>query len=267
MKQTEERKQVILDMLKRDKQIYVSDLSQVFDVSSVTIRKDLQSLEEQGLLKRIHGGATTPSDSKTSVESTLEELQHLRTTEKRAIARRAYELVNDGEALLLDASTTTRELAYLLREGDKKNLTVITPALQIALDLAFCDHIQVIQLGGIVRRSLLTTMGPMTISSLNCIHVDKAFIGANGIDPVAGISTQNLLECEVKRHVLEASTRSYVLADSSKMGCVALGIIAPLNQVDCIITDSLVTPALVSAIEAVGVDVILAESEPAPAKP
>lgn len=136
MKQTEERKQLILERLSRENRVYVSDLSQALEVSEVTIRKDLQELEVRGMLRRVHGGATTLGPGKISVESTLDELVQINMEEKRAIARAAYQYVTDGDALLLDASTTTRELAHLLREERFQNLTVITTALQIALELA-----------------------------------------------------------------------------------------------------------------------------------
>lgn len=262
MKQTDERKQAILDRLTRENHIYVSDLSQEFDVSEVTIRKDLQELEERGALHRVHGGATSLRPDKVSVESTLDELEQIHVEEKRAIAAAAFAHVEDGDALLLDASTTTRELAHLLRGGKFKYLTVITTALQIAQELAPCENIQVIQIGGIIRRSLVTTMGPMATEALRKLHADKSFIGVNGVDPHVGLTTQNMLECEVKRHMIEASTQSFVLADSSKMGIIALGVIAPLNRVDYIITDSKISPALIQKAEETGVDVIAAPVRP-----
>lgn len=260
MRQTDERKQAILDRLTEEKRVYVSDLSQEFDVSEVTIRKDLKELEERGELRRVHGGATVVAPGKVAVESTLDELIQIHMAEKRAIARAAYERICDGDALLLDASTTTRELACLLGEGTHKNITVITTALQIAQKLAPCEHIQVIQIGGIIRRSLLTAMGPMATEALRGIHADKAFIGVNGIDPLAGLTTQNMLECEVKRHMIESATQSFVLADSSKMCCIALGVICPVNRVDYVVTDAAAPPSVVKRLEDCGVEVVSAQA-------
>lgn len=259
MKQTDERKHAILERLARENKVYVVDLSKEFEVSEVTIRKDLQELEERGDLRRVHGGAVALRPDRVSVESCLDELGTIRMPEKRAIAQAAYKYVSDGDALLLDASTTTMELARLLRDGNRKELTVITTALQVSMELTPCEHIQVIQVGGIIRRSLLTSMGPMATSALKNLHADKAFIGVNGVDPQVGLTTQNMLECEVKRHMIDASTQSFVLADSSKMGCLALGVIAPLNQVDFIVTDAQIRKEFIHKIEERGVDVIVAE--------
>lgn len=262
MRQTDERKQAILDRLAENKRVYVSDLSQEFDVSEVTIRKDLKELEERGELRRVHGGATGVAHSKVAVESTLDELIQIHMAEKRAIAKAAYERISDGDALLLDASTTTRELAHLLAESKHKNITVITTALQIAQELAPCEHIQVIQIGGIIRRSLLTAMGPMATQALRGLHADKAFIGVNGVDIQVGLTTQNMLECEIKHHMIESATQSFVLADSSKMCCIALGVICPVSRVDYIVTDAEGAPGgMIQRLEECGVEVISAPQE------
>lgn len=256
MKQVEERKQAIAERLARENRVYVSDLSREFDVSEVTIRKDLKELEERGVLRRTHGGAANLD--KGSVEPPLDELVQIHMEEKRSIARTAYRFVSDGDSLLLDASSTTRELVHLLREGEKKDLTVITTAIQVAQELSPCEHIQVIQIGGLVRRSLVTVMGPMATEALRNLHADKAFIGVNGVDAQVGLTTQNMLECEIKRHIIEASTQSFVLADASKMRCVALGVICPVSRVDYILTDPGVSPTYVSALEDSGADVVVA---------
>ena len=258
MRQTEERKQTILERLNRENRVYVSDLSQALEVSEVTIRKDLKELEERGALRRTHGGAAN-LEEKGAVEPSLDKLLQVHTEEKRAIARGAYKFLEDGDSLLLDASSTVRELAHLIRDGDRRELNVITPALHVAQGLSSCEHVQVIQIGGMVRRSLVTAMGPIATEDLRGLHVDKAFIGVNGIDPAVGLTTQNILECEVKRHIVEACTQSFVLADSSKMRCVALGVICPVGRADYIITDAEVSPAFAGKLEECGARVIVAE--------
>ncbi len=171
------------------------------------------------------------------------------------IARAVTRRFKRGESI-----TTTRELAHLLRDSRFTSLTVITTALQISQELAPCEYIQVIQIGGIIRRSLFTSMGPMATEALRNLHADKAFIGVNGVDPQVGLTTQNMLECEIKRHMIEASTQSFVLADASKMGCIALGVIAPLNRVDYVVTDQGVPTLTARKIEEAGVDVVIAEA-------
>lgn len=257
MKQAEERKQFILEKLNRENRIYVSELSQIFDVSEVTIRKDLQELEARGLLRRMHGGAATME--KSAVEPTLDVLAEIHVAEKKKIAQSAYQFISDGDSLLLDASTTVRELVSLIRDGARKDLTIITTAIEVSRELAPCEHVQVIQMGGLVRRSLVTVMGPLTTANLAGLHADKAFIGVNGVDPQHGLTTQHMLECEVKKNMIEASTQSFVLADSSKMRSVALGVICPTGRVDFIITDGGVPTAFVEALEGSGVEVVVAD--------
>lgn len=255
MKRNAERKQAILECLKKDNRIYVTDLSEKFSVSEVTIRKDLQELEYRGLLQRIHGGAALLD--KAAIEPTLDELQ-INMEEKRAIAQVAYSFIEDRDTLLLDASTTTRELAHLIRKGERRNLTVITTALQISQELADSDNIQVVQIGGTIRKSLYTTMGPMATDELQSLHADKAFIGVNGIDPAVGLTTQHMLECQIKQHIINASACSFVLADASKMSKITLNVICPTSGVDYIITDEGISPAFAKKLRESGVEVVIA---------
>lgn len=258
MKQTVERKQSILDCLKKDNRIYVSELSVKFGVSEVTIRKDLQELESKGLLQRVHGGATVMD--KVAIEPCLDELQQINMEEKRAIAKVAYSYITDNDTVLLDCSTTTRELAHLIRTGERRNLTIITTALQISQELAYSDDIQVVQIGGNIRRSLYTAMGPLATAALQSLHTDKAFIGVNGIDPGVGLTTQNMLESEIKQHIINASTQSFLLADASKMRKIALSVICPINRVDYIITNDSISPAFVRQLKDCGVEVVIEQT-------
>lgn len=258
MKQVEKRKQAILTRLQQHERIYVADLSREFDISEVTIRKDLKELEERGALRRIHGGAARLT--KAAIEMSLSEMQKINVAEKRLIAMEAYKHISDNDALLLDASTTNQELAYLLRDGDKKGLTVITTAIHTAYELAPCRHIEVVQIGGIIRRTLFTTMGPIATTTIRGLHVDKAFIGVNGIDIKTGYTTQNLFECELKRCIIESASQSYVLADSSKMKVITLGVICPISGVDFLITDSGIDPLYRNELERTGVELIVAEA-------
>lgn len=259
MKQNDTRKNDILAILKRENKVHVPDLSERFGVSEVTIRKDLKELEDRGLLRRVHGGAECIRQDRVAVESTLSELVTLHPAEKRAIARRAFGFIEDGDAILLDASTTTRELAHLLRDSDLADLTVITPSAEIAIELVACPHIQVILIGGIMRPSLNTTMGPIATDTLKQLHADKAFIGVNGVDVQVGLTTQNILECEMKRCIIEASTRSFVLADASKLNAIALGVIGAVSAVDYIVTEATISSRLKAKLEERGVEVVTVE--------
>jgi len=259
MKQTDERKKSILEQLQRNGKIYVSDLSADYNISEVTIRKDLQDLEDQGLLHRVHGGAILIQPERTAVESTLDQLAALHKTEKQQIAKAALPFVEDGDSLLFDTSTSARELARLVMKEPFNSLTIITTSLQLSQELAVCKNINVIQIGGVVRSTLYTTMGPIATETLRELHVDKSFIGVNGVDPKVGLTTQNLLECEVKRNIINASTQSFVLADYSKMYCITMSVIVPVNGVDYIITDKNSPAEIVHQLREKGVQVIIAE--------
>lgn len=258
MRQVDERKNDILAQLEQDNKVYVTELGQKFNVSEVTIRKDLKELEERGLLKRVHGGAERIRHGRVAVESTYSELIEQHIDEKLAIGKKALEVVESGDALLFDGSTTTLQLAKELAASQTTGLTIITPSLEIARTLCVRDDFQVIITGGIIRPSLATCMGPIATDTLHGLHADKGFIGLNGIDATVGLTTQNLLECEIKRTIIESSTRSFVLADSSKFNNVALGVIAPVNAVDFVITDENAPSSLVGRLEEQGIEVIVA---------
>jgi DeoR/GlpR family transcriptional regulator of sugar metabolism len=159
MKQTDERKKSILEQLQRNGKIYVTDLSEEYKISEVTIRKNLQDLEDQGLLHRVHGGAILIQPERTAVESTLDQLAALHRTEKQQIAKAALPFVEDGDSLLFDTSTSAREVARLVMKEPFNSLTIITTSLQLSQELAVCKNINVIQIGGVVRSTLYTTMG------------------------------------------------------------------------------------------------------------
>lgn len=252
----EERKQAILERLQKTGRVYVADLSRELCISEVTIRKDLKELEERGSLRRVHGGAS--KITKVAMELSLEEMQKINVDEKRAIAREAYRFISDNDVVLLDASTTCREIAYLLRDGDRKGITVITTALHIACELVPCEHLEVVQVGGNIRRTVLTTMGPIATETIRGLHVDKAFIGVNGIDIKVGYTTQNLMEGELKRVMIHSASQSFVVADSSKLGLLKLSVICGVADVDYLIIDSGLDGAGAEALERTGVELVVA---------
>jgi len=258
MKMTnDEFKQVILQKIGAVGRVSVPDLSSEFGVSGVTIRKYLNDLAEKGLIKRTHGGAMRIEHA--AAEPALSVLEQTNIEVKKAIAKSAYRLLEDGDSLMLDASSTTRQLAHIIKAENKKKLTVITSSILIACELAECEHVELIQIGGYVRSSIFSVMGPMAISAIGKFHVDKTFIGTTGIDLDAGFTTQNLFECEVKRSMVEAASQSFVLADKSKMNCVALGMICPISRADYIITDKGMPRDFIEEIEKAGPEVIVAD--------
>lgn len=256
MRQTEERKRQILSELRTNNRVYVADLSSKFGISEVTIRKYLVDLEKRGELKRTYGGAKRIENA--ALEPVMSILERTNTEAKRAIARRAFDMIDANDAVVLDGSSTLLELARCMKAAPGKPLTVITSSILLACELASCNHIDLIMLGGHVRSSIFTVMGPIAMDTLKSIHTDKAFIGTNGIDLKLGFTTHNLFECEMKRAMVESATQSFVLADKSKINCTALGQICPISRIDYLVTDTGFPEDMRQSIAEMGPEVILA---------
>jgi DeoR family fructose operon transcriptional repressor len=229
----EERKQKILDLLKEKSKLMVPELCSEFGVSPATIRNDLRELENAGLLKRTHGGAIKVS--KTSFELNSYQKKVTNLNEKKAIARIAINYVEDGDTIALDTGTTTLELARLL--SSRKNITVVLNDIEIAAYLENEQNIDVILIGGSLRKGFHCTVGPIAVRSLQGLYVDKAFMATNGISVKGGITTPNIEQAEVKAAMINMAEEVIVLCDSSKIGNNSFVQVHPITAIDRIITD------------------------------
>jgi Transcriptional regulators of sugar metabolism len=189
----EERKKEILSAISDKGNVKVSELSKAYNVSEVTIRKDLQELEEEGLVKRVHGGAVL--DHSIKFEPTFSEKADKFINEKSIIGKAAAALIEDGDTIALDAGTTTLQVA---KHITARNLTVVTNSLDIAVELAEKQNIEVIVVGGILRLETRALVGPVADMALDNIRVDKAFVGTNGISLNYGLTTPNIIEAQTK---------------------------------------------------------------------
>jgi len=234
----EERQRAIVQRVREAGTVTVEELTEAFGVSAPTIRADLARLESRGLLVRAHGGAIRAEG--TLFEPSHDERTVIRHAEKQAIARAAARLVHPGETVLLDAGTTTLELALALR--DCRSLTVVTNSLANATVLMECPGIDVILIGGQVQRSRRATLGPLAMRFLDGFRVDRAFLGFNGVDADAGYTVVDFDAAEVKRRMMETGAQAVVLADSEKIGRVAFAAAAPIGAADLLITDAAVQP-------------------------
>ena len=227
----EERKAEILQLMESGKPVKVGDLSQRFEVSESTIRRDLQELENSGLIQRTHGGAI-------SVQSTFElsyqEKEIRFYDEKQKIAKAAAELVKDGETVFLDAGTTTLQIAYALRG---KPITVATNGMDIAQVFVEDSQVEVIVLGGSLRKNTRSLVGFLTNEMLTRLHFDKVFLAANAVDPELGVSTPNLIEAETKRHMVKAGKEVILVVDHSKLWEKAMCKICSLSEINLLLTD------------------------------
>lgn len=228
----EERKTEIVQLVKQGKPVTVTSLSQRFGVSESTVRRDLQELEDNGLIQRTHGGAISVQ---TGFEMSFQEKEVYSLTEKQEIAALAAGLVNDGETVMLDSGTTTLEIARLLCG---KHITVATNSMDIAQVFTDDPAVETVVLGGSLRKNTRSLVGYLTNDALRRMYFDKVFIAANGLDIDFGITTPNLTEAETKRYMLQAAKEKILVADHSKIGQRSLCLICGLQELDMLITDS-----------------------------
>jgi len=229
-----ERRAKILDLLAERGAVRASELARLFKVSEVTVRKDLAVLEREGLLKRVHGGAV--SRPRALFNPSFEEKRYHRIAEKKAIAKEALSRIEENDALLLDAGTTTLALAQQLKKHFS-HLFVITNSIPIALELAGTPF-ELILTGGTVRHHSGALIGPVAVEAIDRFQVDKAFLGATGVCLTKGYTTPNPIEAQTKRAMVLSARRKFVLADSSKLGHATLARFAKLEEIDELITDA-----------------------------
>ena len=250
------RKRLVLETLKKNGGIKIAELAENLNKSRMTITRDLDELADKGLLLRVHGGAV--SNISTSYEPPYYSRKGLRNEVKQAIASVANDLITEGNTLILDVGSTTRELALFLK--NRKNLTVIAPSLEHAMELAINSAIKLIVTGGIVRMGEMSLVGPISESSIKEFNVDKAFIGAGGVDLKAGLTEYNTEDAQVKKYIIENCRQSIVLADSTKLGKVTLSNVISMEKIDILITDSEAEPAFIEGLEEMGVQVLITKN-------
>ena len=230
----------------------VAELSRRLGVSAVTIRSDLEALEKQGILKRNRGGAVAPQVLRFA--PAFQEKTSLHRQEKERIAELAAQIVEDGEWIILDAGSTTLFLARRLRD---RRLTVLVNSVYALNELVGAPNIELIAIGGSLYEPGLSFVGPLAESFLEGLHVDKAFLGVNGVD-LRGISVNNAQEAGIKRRMINAAEEVIVLADSSKIGVSSFVTIAPLKRIHVLITDSGAPGELLQEFREAGLEVLVA---------
>ncbi|MEO8109360.1 MAG: DeoR/GlpR family DNA-binding transcription regulator [Ginsengibacter sp.] len=249
-----ERHQFILNKLKQTGNLNVLNLNQELNVSLVTIRKDLKLLEEKGLLFRTHGGATQRNPY--IIDRPVNEKEKLQAAEKAGIGMVAASLIEANDSIIIASGTTVLSLAKSIK--GKESLTVITSALNVALELMQHPNIEVLQLGGILRKSSSSVTGPYAQSILADFSCTKLFLGVDGIDLEFGLTTTNAMEAHLNRQMIEASQKVIVLSDSTKFGKRGFGKICGLEHVDRIITDNGISAHFVQQLENLGIQVTIA---------
>ena len=250
---SEERRRKIVELVQRDGRVMVRDLGRRFATSLITIRKDLEHLDQRGLIHRAHGGAL-PVEGAALRDPTLHEKERLHRKEKTRIALAATRLVHPGQVIILDSGTTTTALARATQHIP--DLTVITNAVNIAADLAGTG-VEVILTGGALRKNSFSLVGPLAEDSLRHVSADLLFLAVDGFDVHYGLTTPNQLEARVNRAMIESAKTTVVVCDSSKFGKRSLSLIAPTSAVHHVITDRNISSKDLRALREAGIRVVM----------
>ena len=248
---TDERRQRILERLRVQGRVLACDLVAEFDISPDTVRRDLRELDEAGALRRVHGGAL-PRRGDTDP---LPVRARRAPVAKASIARRAAQIVSDGQVVMLDGGTTTLEVARALPE--RLRATVVTNSLPIALELVDHPGLEVIVVGGNLRSRSRVTVGATAVAALHDIRADVLFLGVCGLHPEIGVSVEDAEEREGKRAMIAGAAEVVGLADHDKLGTALPFVVAPLSEVTRLVTDAADEEVLAPYRE-LGIEVLLA---------
>lgn len=251
-----ERRRLIAESLRSKGVVSVVDLAGELGTTEITVRRDLRAMARDGLLIRAHGGAVLPAP--IGHEPSYSEKARQASAEKATIARLALDMIRPGDSILLGPGTTTHALAKLL--VDFPELTVVTNSLLVAQALMGAGRVEVIVLGGTLRRPIHALVGPTTEESLRALRASIAFISGNGFTAERGLSTPSPVVAATDRAFASAAQQVVVLADHTKIGRDTMCQTVPAVRVHTLITDYRADPIAIAAIREAGVDVRIAET-------
>lgn len=252
-----ERHNRIMEIMRQQNAISVSSLASMLKVSEVTIRKDLSLLEEQHFLYRIHGSAILVN--RYINDRSMDEKKSLYADEKRAIGMYAASLVVPRDTIMITSGTTTQAFANEISVNE--HLTAITSTFSVASTLASKGNIEVLQLGGIVRESSMSVLGPFAEQMLSTLSCSKLFIGVDGIDIEFGLTTTNHMEAHLHRMMADSAQKVIVLADHTKFNRRGYSQVCGLDRVDQIITDAGTSTNMVGRLRDAGIDVLVVDND------
>lgn len=254
---TLQRRGQIIDLLKQKREVRVNELADLFQVSEVTIRSDLDQLEREGRLLRDRGGAIAAAGgSELKGLLGIEKRSVLQVEEKSRIARVAAQLVQPGDMIIMDAGTTVVEMAKHLKNITP--LTVVTNALNVALEVSARTEAHVILLGGNLSRESSSTLGSLAEHTLADLNVSKAFLGTQAFDLAHGLSDTTMEIAQIKRAMIRSARQVILLTDSAKWALSGFIKVAPLSSLHKIVTDTNFPPEARAAVEEMGIELLLA---------
>ncbi len=251
-----ERRNKIIELVADEGRVSVNKLSRLFGVSSVAIRQDLTELDRQGMLTRVHGGAVT--SYKSYYDMSLVQRSNTNAREKKEIAVKINEMINDKDTLIMNAGTTP---IFVMREIKDKRVTIITNSISLALEGAKNPNLKIILLGGDVDPEYQFTYGTSVIKALEQYKADMLILSIDGIDASHGISTFYHQEAEICRYMIDAAKRTIVAADYSKLNRVAFTKIDNLSKIDALVTSRAADQNLLKKLRAKGIEVIVGDDK------
>jgi len=250
----QQRHQAIIQKIHKEQSVAVSDLIEMFGVSFETVRRDLEFLEKEGFLKRVHGGAILAEiDYKKEQPLTIRETKFME--EKKQLVELATRYVTEGQSIALDVSTTNTEFAKALKRKFER-LTIITNSLPIANELVEMPHYTIILTGGVVRNEERGVIGEWAESFVSQFHADLFFMSVSGISLEEGITDFGIGELQVKKLMHKNAGRTIALADSSKFDVVSLLKVCPIAEIERIVTDALIDTEIVEKYKQHGIEVV-----------
>ena len=252
----EERRNQIRALIEENGRVSVDELTLHFHVSKVTIRSDLDWLEQNGIIRRTHGGAIFVSSDVGHADPPFFDRQQAQSQEKLSIGKAAAAMIQSGDIVFLDAGTTSLNIARQLRQ--KVNITIVTIGLRVAMELEEAEGVTVVVPGGIMRRGSMSLLGDYAINTLSLIHINKAFMGAKGLTPTEGLTDVNAFEVATKQFVVRRADQVIGVVDHSKWGRVSFATFAETKQISAIISDTKAPPAMVEQLRSYGIQVELA---------
>ncbi len=253
---TAERRERILGLVHERGDALVSELKTLFGVSEVTVRADLAALAQRGLLVRTHGGAAVPRRPSSELTFATREVSNVDL--KRRIGLAAADLLQDGQSVVLDASTTALQIARAVRaRGTLRDVTVITNGVHTALELLDVPGVSTILTGGQLRATAVSLTGALAADLLGKVHASVGFFGSRGLTVSHGLTDVNLQEVEMKRAMAGVCERVVAVVDHTKLGEVSLATFVPLADLHAVITDSAAEPNIVADLRHAGVEVRL----------
>lgn len=251
----EERRAILFSKLREDGYVQVTEVADELGISSATIRRDLITLEREGVCIRKRGGAVRTAHGVT-MELPYEIKRRRNTDEKNHIAEAALEFVENGDTILMDAGSTTYALALLLHHRER--ITVVTHDLNIAVKLAANPAINLICTGGVARENVYTLEGSQVTDFIRNLRVDKTFIGADAIHPDGVIANVNIQEVPIKQAMINAADKVILLTDSSKFGNAGFAKVCDITDCDHIVTDEGLSKEYIEFIKGKNVNLIIA---------